>query len=211
MLRHTALVPWFRCTDDDCDHRWFNRSVLDENPDCEECGEPAEIFDPEDDDELATAVELAATEPRKARVAYARELARKRLSDAGITTPPVPVRELAASEGLQIAFRQNLGALRGRLVGNTIELVKDDHPVVQGFTIAHELGHRALQHQHGDGSWAETEAHEYANELLVPGPMLHAALIETTSARALRSLFNVSRPVLEIASKHHRCADRLAE
>jgi len=46
-------------------------------------------------------------------------------------------------------------------------------------------------------------------ELLVPAPMLKHAMATTTSAATLRELFNVSRPVLEIACKHHRCWVRL--
>lgn len=200
-------MPWFRCTDKECGHRWSQHSTLDDTPECPECGEASEIFDP-DDDEVFEPQQTPAATPAP-RIAYARELARKRVTDAGITAPPVQVRELAEAEGLTIALRQGLGNLRGRLVGNTIELVKGDQPVVQRFTIAHELGHRALEHKHGDGAWAETEANHYANELLVPGPMLSQAMTTTTSSAALRRLFNVSRPVLEIACKHHRCADRL--
>ncbi len=200
-------MPWFRCTDEECGHRWFHNSILDDTPECLQCGEPAEIFDPDDDETFEP--EQTTAESREPRIAYARELARKRVTCSEVTAPPVPVREFAEADGLKVALRQNLGSLRGRLVGNTIELVKDDHPVVQRFTIAHELGHRALQHKHGDGDWAETEADNYANELLVPGPMLAHAMRTTTSAAALRELFNVSRPVLEIACKHHRCADRL--
>jgi hypothetical protein len=193
-------MPWFRCTDPECGHAWFHSSTLDETPECPECGELAEIFDP-DDDVPETAAAHATIQPR---IAYARELARKRVADAGIAAPPVPVREFAESEGLTIALRKSLGSLRGRLVGSTIELARDDHPVVQRFTIAHELGHRALHHQHGDGRRAEVEADNYANELLVPGPLLHEALTRTTSATELRRLFEVSRPVLEIACRHHR-------
>ena len=200
-------MPWFKCTDKDCGHSWFHASILDDTPECVDCGEPAEIFDRDDDD--AVGLEQTAAESQEPRIAYARELARKRLRDAGITAPPVPVRELAEADGLTVALRQNLGTLRGRLVGDSIELVKDDPLVVQRFTIAHELGHRALRHAHGDRDWAETEAHQYANELLVPGPMLKQAMASTTSAAALRRLFNVSRDVLEIACKHHRCADHL--
>jgi IrrE N-terminal-like domain len=200
-------MPWFRCTDKECGHRWFHHSILDDSPECPECGEASEIFDPDDDE--AFEPDQAPAASQAPRIAFARELARKRLTDAGITAPPVPVRELAEAEGLTIALRQGLGNLRGRLIGDTIELVKDDHPVVQRFTIAHELGHRALRHAHGDGAAAETEADHYANELLVPGPMLSQAITTTTSAAVLRKSFNVSRPVLEIACKHHRCADRL--
>jgi len=173
-----------------------------------ECGEPAELIDPSDDDSMFES-EQAVAESRQPRIGFARELARKCLSDAGIAAPEVPVRELAESEGMTIALRQHLGTLRGRLVGDTIELVKEDPVVVQRFTIAHELGHRALQHKHGDGDKAEIEADQYANELLVPGAMLKTALDTPTSAVALRRLFNVSGQVLEIACKHHRCADRL--
>lgn len=200
-------MPWFRCSDNECGHNWFHHSILDDTPECVQCGEPAEIFDP-DDDETYEPEQTTAESPAP-RIAYARELARKRLTSAKVAAPPVPVRELAEADGLTVALRQHLGSLRGRLIGNTIELVKDDHRVVQRFTIAHELGHRALRHRHGDGDWAETEADHYANELLVPGHMLKQAMTMTTSAAALRTLFNVSRPVLEIACKHHRCAARL--
>jgi hypothetical protein len=199
-------MPWFRCTDPECGHTWFHRSILDETPECVECGELAEMFDPDDDEPETTAAHT--TQPR---IAYVREQARKRVADERISAPPVPVRELAESDGLTIVLRPNLGSLRGRLVGSTIELAKGDHLVVQRFTIAHELGHRALHHQHGDSSWAEVEADNYANELLVPGPMLREVMIRTRSATELRRLFEVSRPVLEIACKHHHLIAALTE
>lgn len=201
-------MPWFRCTDPECGHRWFHNSILDDTPDCQECGEETEIFDPDDEEMPESIVAPVTTGPR---ISFARELARKRITDAGISSPPVPVHELAEAEGLTIVLRATLGKLRGRLVGNTIELAKDDHLVVQRFTIAHELGHRALHHQHGDGRPAETEADNYANELLVPGPLLSQAMKDTTSAAELRALFKVSRPVLEIACKHHRCIAALTD
>lgn len=202
-------MPWFRCKDGECGHAWFHNSILDEAPECLECGEPAEIFEP-DRDEVVESEQTAAASS-KARIAFARELARKRLIHAGISAPPVPVRELAEADGLRVVLRRNLGSLQGRLVGTTIELVKDGHPVVQRFTIAHELGHLALSHKHGDGKWAETEADHYANELLVPEPMLKHAVTITTSAAALRKMFYVSRPVLEIACKHHHCSAQLTD
>src|SRR4051812_26108628 len=113
--RILCLMPWFRCTDSECGHRWFDRSILDDTRECPECGETSEIFDPDDDE----AIETQQTRPasQAPRIAYARELARKRVTDAGITAPPVPVRELAKAEGLKIVLRQGLGTLRGRLVG----------------------------------------------------------------------------------------------
>jgi hypothetical protein len=92
------------------------------------------VFDPDDDETFEP--EQTTAELRVPRIAHARELARQRLADAGIAAPPVPVRSLAEAEGLTIVLRQSLGNLLGRLVGDTIELVKDDHPVVQRFTIA---------------------------------------------------------------------------
>jgi Zn-dependent peptidase ImmA (M78 family) len=106
---------------------------------------------------------------------------------------------------------RTLAVLRGRLVGRTIELVKDDPHAVQRFTVAHELGHCALEHSHSAGEWAETEANNYANELLVPGPLLREAMTDTTSFVALRRKFVVSRPVMEIACRHHHCFDSLTD
>ncbi len=211
-MAHDVLVPWFRCTDLDCDHRWFHFSTLDDNPDCQECGEPTRTFDPDDADDVVLE-KVAPTEPAQARprIPYARQLARKRVADAGISVPPVPVHELAAAEGLKIVERLSLGSLHGRLLGSTIEVVKDDHPVVQRFTIAHELGHRDLHHEPGAGAWAETEANNYANELLVPWPLLQEARQGMNSKARLRKLFGVSRPVLEIACKHHHCSAGLVD
>jgi hypothetical protein len=103
-------MPWFRCTDPECEHNWFHHSVLDETPECLECGELAEIFDPDEGDGATT----VATPDAAPRIAYARELARKRIADAGVSAPPVPVRELAEAEGLAIRMSESLGSLRVR-------------------------------------------------------------------------------------------------
>jgi hypothetical protein len=108
-----VLVPWFRCTDPECDHRWSHNSVLDDTPDCEDCGEPTRIFDPDEDDTVFETVASATDTSPAPRISFARDLARKRVADAGISVPPVPVDELAVADGLKIVLRANLGSFAG--------------------------------------------------------------------------------------------------
>lgn len=203
-------MTWFECSDEDCGHRWFETSALDLNPDCVQCGEPAGEFDLDefDFDESTTAPALA----QKPQIAKARSIANKQLDQYDIVGGfRVDVESLAMELDLTIKPRPTLGELRGRLVGDQIEIVSSDHPVVQRFSIAHEIGHFLLGHKHGDGSWAETEANNFANELLVPGDLLASALKETTSKAELRKKFEVSRPVLDIAAKYHHLSSRLVD
>ena len=79
----------------------------------------------------------------------------------------------------------------------------------QRFSVAHELGHHFLNTAHGDGDSAEQEADAFAGELLVPGPMLRAAMETVTDRTQLRGRFKVSRDVLEIAARTHHLSDRL--
>lgn len=203
-------MTWFECSDEDCGHRWFEASALDLSPDCVQCGEAAGEFDPDELEFLESTTTPVVT--RKPQIAKARSIANKQIDDHDIVHGyRVDVEALATALGLTIKPRPTLGELRGRLVGDRIEIVSSDHPVVQRFSIAHEIGHFLLGHKHGDGSWAETEANNFANELLVPGDLLARALKETTSKAELRKEFEVSRPVLDIAAKHHHLANRLVD
>jgi Zn-dependent peptidase ImmA (M78 family) len=95
------------------------------------------------------------------------------------------------------------------MVDSTIELATDDPEYVKRFSIAHELGHRFLGTTHGSTPEAEAEANAFAGEMLVPGPMLLAALERSPARAELTRAFEVSRSVLDIAAQDHRVAGRL--
>lgn len=200
-------MPTLRCVEPECSHEWFQPSWLAVGEVCPECESESELVD--DEPGLEDSPALAITETQTApQVAHARACARKLLRDHQVTEPPVPVPALARRADLEVA-RQSLGELRGRLRGNTIELARGFPPQAERFVIAHELGHHTMGTTHESGPHIETEADAFANELLVPGPMLHEALLHTTDRGELRSLFAVSRPVLEIAARYHKATAKL--
>lgn len=195
-------MPEFKCIDPECEEQWSTRSGLAVGEECPQCGEEGRLMDAYDDeaDEVATEAPALA----QPRVAFARGRATAAVRDHGTTAPPVPVCDIAASVGLPVEKRAAMGDLRGRLLTDAIEVPTGDHPWVQRFSVAHELGHYFLETTHAEGSPAETEAHNFANELLVPGPMLRAAMEETPDLESLVRRFQASRPVVKIAAKHHR-------
>jgi len=202
-------MPTLRCTNPECEHEWHQRSWLAVGEICPECESESELADAyEEPIQTPSAVEAQRTAVG-ARLPEARACARKLLHDQRITTPPVPLPALARLAGLTIVEREALGELRGRLRGDTIEVSKGFPPVAQRFVVAHELGHHFMETTHESGPFAEQEANAFANELLVPGAMLHAALLQTTECSELRRRFGVSQQVLEIAARYHKVAGKL--
>ncbi len=199
-------MPYLRCRDrEECGWEGYERSELAVGSPCPRCdGETDVVTDYDDPPALS---ESGAHE--RARPAAPRERARQLLRAHRTTKPPVPVHAIARLEGFEIVERSNLGSLRGRLIDKTIEVAASDDWAVQRFTIAHELGHHFLGSCHGSGQHAETEANAFAGELLVPGPLLHAAHATTTHASELADRFQVSRTVLKIAAENHRVLARL--
>lgn len=199
-------MPYLRCLDDDeCGWEGYERSQLAVGSPCPRCEGDTEVVTDYD----APPAEPASGPASRARPAAPRERARQLLKAHRTTKPPVPVHAIARLEGFEIVERANLGSLRGRLVDNTIEVAQSDRWVVQRFTVAHELGHHFLRSSHGSARHAETEANAFAGELLVPGPLLHAALADTTVSAELAERFQVSRTVLEIAADNHHVLGRL--
>ena len=199
-------MPLLRCTEEECQYEQFYPSDLAIGASCELCGNDTVVVGVDDDGpQRAPEPELA----DRAHPGYARAKARQVARDHGFSQPPVIVHAIARQLGFSVRERSDLGTLRARLVGKAIEVNADEPPVARRFSVAHELGHHFLGSAHGDGEAAEREADAFAGELLVPGPMLLAAMNETTDAAALRERFKVSRDVLEIAAKDHRLANRL--
>lgn len=193
-------MPMLRCTNEECEHEWFERSRVAAGADCEECGEPAVVVDEDEQGELAADPSPASSV--LAHPAHARSAARAALKRAGVTSPPVDVHAIARAQGLSVRASHGLHGLSARLVGDAIEVNAEEPRVRQRFSVAHEIGHASLHTTHGAGRVAEQEANAFAGELLVPGAMLQAQ--STRDASRLRRIFEVSRDVLRIAAETHR-------
>lgn len=125
---------------------------------------------------------------------HARVVAQAYIRKYDIQDPPTPIHQMIEAEGLTIApMRWGTDSpLDGLLVCNkrVIALNMDKPPRRQRFSLAHELGHYALNHNylkqlepaidldhpparvHPAHDPFEAEANEFANELLVPLQLL---------------------------------------
>ncbi|MGD0916973.1 MAG: ImmA/IrrE family metallo-endopeptidase [Thermodesulfobacteriota bacterium] len=158
----------------------------------------------------------------QARIGFVREMARKVLKKYGVTQPGTPVEDIAKGEGFNLVYRvwpNRVGALLLR-TGKTIGVNSNHHPHRQRFSIAHELGHYFLNHRQDDyekgitldnppvgddfSKIQNTEAHEFASELLVPLPIIKEAYKTVKDVKALAEMFNVSLEVMFIALEKHK-------
>lgn len=203
-------MPLLRCTDPDCGETVFRRSWLAEGSECEHCGEPTEVVEADDDVPAELQAGNRTFHTGIAHTATARKKARQVLSERGITSPPVPVSDIARHEGFTVRRSSALGDLRARLLDDLIEVNAAEPPVAQRFSIAHELGHYFLGSAHGDDTSVEREADAFAGELLIPGFMLSAAIATDTSLRRLARRFGVSTSALRISAETHRLASDLS-
>ncbi len=125
---------------------------------------------------------------------HARQLARALLQKHKVSQPPTPLETIVKAEGLQVTLRSwgrqsRLDALLFRSHG--LIAVNCDKPSLrQRFSLAHELGHYALNHEylkqfgpdididhppedsHPTNVKFEPEANDFAGELLVPRALL---------------------------------------
>ncbi|MGD0197172.1 MAG: XRE family transcriptional regulator [Solirubrobacteraceae bacterium] len=153
---------------------------------------------------LPMSIHVDATRPAAA--------AKEVLNQAGITTPPIDVEEIAARAGVRVVRRRFDDALSGMILeyegGAAIAINDLQSEARQRFTIGHELGHHLLAHhdvfhidlgpsaEHGTPpgyDWRhERAANEFAAELLMPAPLVHAAFAQTQSVTELAHNFGVS-------------------
>lgn len=134
----------------------------------------------------------------------------------GVQQPPVDPVTIARHEGVEVVFVKFTGEY-DKVSGfyepdeNRIYVNKDEFPLRQTFTVAHELAH-ALLHRH----WAasdeyrvllrdpnassdephEKEANAFAAHLLVPRKMLDTVYSDLSNAE-LSKLFAVSVPTIK--------------
>lgn len=190
-------MPYFVCQNDECGHRFFERSALAAMSGCPACGE--------DDVEIEQGdwEPVAATPPRPSeRAAEIRAEAERLLARYKIIGPPVDVERIAFGEGLRIV-RKQLGEIDGFVEDDVLTVNAAHARTRQRFTIAHELGHLVL-HADGTDDNSEREADQFASGLLIPRPMLRHAVAESRERDVLRRRFNVSREALWIALKDAR-------
>lgn len=143
----------------------------------------------------------------KPRIGFARNTARKLLTDAGIKNPPVLIRDIIShikkEKDLSVyswAFGEDTDGIQ-ITEGNTstIGYNKAQHPHRQRFTIAHEIGHLLLGHT-GENfildlnskKPEEIEANQFAAELLMPLEMLKKDLQNKKNAKDIAKEYNVS-------------------
>lgn len=158
----------------------------------------------------------------------AEQAAERLLASHGITGPPVDPETLAVAEGIVVVRRRfedaDVSGILFRDGDHHVIGVNSAHPLVrQRFTIAHELGHRALHPgrelildvpvrvnlRDKTSSMAsdleEIEANAFAATLLMPAQMVRDQLSQLPPARrrepdatatALARIFKVSTPAL---------------
>lgn len=160
------------------------------------------------------------------RVGFVREMARKYLKKYGVKTPGTPVEEIIKGEGLGIEYRPWSDGLSGLMLhkARVIAINSDKPRHHQRFSLAHEFGHYALNHDylksqglgnvdidhppkaniHPTDNLIEQEANEFAGELLVPMHILKDKYRYEKNGLKLASVFDVSMDVIIIAlMKHH--------
>jgi len=147
----------------------------------------------------------------KPNISTARNIARKLLTDAGITKPPVMVRDiinlLKKTKDLSVyswSFGENTDGIQ-TTEGDKIAIGynKTQHPHRQRFTVAHEIGHYMMGHTNANYSYdlnstdpKEIEANQFAAELLMPLAMVKNDLKNGKAAKDLAVIYNVSEESL---------------
>jgi len=159
----------------------------------------------------------------KARIGYARQMARKVLSDTKNSELPVDLEVILEKKGYEYievdTFLDSVDALILKWDGVYYAAVNaKHHPHRQRFSLAHEFGHILLNHspsyynpgitldnpptskRHTSAeAMFETEANAFAGELLVPFEMLKKEFKKTTDLSELSRRFYVSSAVMTIA------------
>lgn len=133
----------------------------------------------------------------------------------GILRPPINPVQLAHELGVGVYFVEFQEAMK-KVSGfydpdnNSIYVNKDEYPLRQTFTIAHELGHHVLHKEwaktteyrvllradNNNGDVHEIEANAFAANLLVPRFLL-SQFYQNMNCEELSKLFAVSVPVIK--------------
>lgn len=156
------------------------------------------------------------------RVGFIRDKARKLLKESGQKAIPTDLQKICEYLGFRYIevdnFPSSLSALCIKQGGIKYAAVNSSHhPHRKRFSLAHELGHWVLGHTRSytrsdvtidnppdpteisrSSGVEESEANEFAGELLVPLVHLKSNLTKTPNLEELSSRFNVSTQVITI-------------
>lgn len=159
-----------------------------------------------------------------ARRAYVSALAAKTLRDVGITAAPVSVEDVCAYYAVTLTpvdgWPAGTHSAQWQPSLREIRFNAIEPPVRQRFSIAHELGHMCLGHEvttfsasadpeHDDYSedpdaTMETEANQFAGELLLPPAWVRADWAAGLRAPDLVRKYLVSSDAAWVAAKSYR-------
>jgi hypothetical protein len=196
-------MPYFVCQNEECGHRFFDRSELAAYSPCPVC-EEGEV-EREHDEPTPPAMP---TPTARERARDARGEARQFLQKHKVTTIPVDVERLARAEGFTLD-RGPLGDDDGEVVGRRITVNSDHSHARQRFTIAHELGHFVMDSEHGADEHSERQADVFAGALLIPRDILRREFADEKDPETLARRFRVSREAMWIELKDARLVTKI--
>jgi Zn-dependent peptidase ImmA (M78 family) len=155
--------------------------------------------------------------PQKPNYRRVKDAVNGLINEFGIVDPPVDPVRIAREIGVGVIFAQ-FSADHDNISGfydvaeNSIYVNRNEYPLRQTFTVAHELGHKVLHEEWARSSdykvllrdqlfsseddFHEKEANSFAANLLVPRHMLDRYWRGAT-AEQLSQLFAVSVPVIK--------------
>ena len=151
------------------------------------------------------------------RVSFARNAARKLISEARIHEPPISVVNISDRLGLKLfsytGFPDSISALFD-FKNKQILINPNHHENRQKFSIAHEIGHFVLGHFDSEddtnnedvyfaeylklkhSAEKESEANEFAAELLMPLSLIKKQLLISHDPVKLAEIFKVSEAAM---------------
>ncbi len=144
----------------------------------------------------------------KPRIKLARDKARKILDHCKISSYPILLKDISSGiEGLLIdgkEFEDGISGVHLMHKGTIFIAYNKNHPKVRNrFTVAHELGHALMGHTLDSSpvhlnskDFRETEANQFAAELLVPLKMLKKAIKKSRTVEKLSFDFWVSKEAM---------------
>ena len=147
-------------------------------------------------------------EASNARIASVRKIARRLLTDVGVTKPPIMIRDivnhLKKAADLSVypwAFGDNIDGIQTTQgESSAIGYNQNQHRHRQRFTVAHEIGHFIMGHVNESSHFdlnskkpEEIEANQFAAELLMPLHMLKGEIARgNKNAKDIAKVFDVS-------------------
>jgi len=152
------------------------------------------------------------------RTGFIRSLVKKVLSDSGIASPPILVKDVAEAQGFDLIYYPFPEEVSAVVIKDeklfAIGVNQNHHPNRQRFSIAHELGHYLLDHKQDlfvkisnldfvekkddSNKLIENEANQFASELLIPIDMIKNDFAKDDNVQMLAKQYKVSEQAMFI-------------